>query len=111
MLGRAVRRAGEELGFYYQLEITEAIRKGGSMNRREAIHGLGALAFGATMQSAAWAGSGRQPHPTATQRAAEPLPSEVAGIPRVDSKVERTAPELSRSFSPPYLFNHAARTF
>jgi hypothetical protein len=81
------------------------------MNRREAIHGLGALAFGATMQSAAWAGSGRQQNPTAPQLAAEPLPSEVAGIRVVDSKIARTATDLSRSFSPPYLFNHAARTF
>jgi hypothetical protein len=77
------------------------------MNRREAIHGLGALAFGATMQSAAWTGSGRQQNPTAT----EPVPSEVAGIRVVDSKIARAATDLSRSFSPPYLFNHAARTF
>src|ERR1700738_1427008 len=77
------------------------------MNRREAIHGLGALAFDATMQSAAWAGSGRQQNPNAV----EPLPSEVAGIRVVDSKIARAAADLSRSFSPPYLFHHAARTF
>jgi hypothetical protein len=88
-----------------------AIRKGGSMNRREAIHGLGALAFGATMRSVPRAGSGTQQNPTTTQPAAEPLPSEVAGIRVVDSEIARAATELSRSFSPPYLFNHAARTF
>ncbi len=76
------------------------------MNRREAIHGLGALALGATMQSAAWAGSGRQQNPTPTQPAAPPLPSEVAGIRMVDSKIARTATDLSRSFSPPYLILH-----
>jgi hypothetical protein len=73
------------------------------MNRREAIHGLGALAFGATMGSAPRAGSGRQQNPTVPQLAAEPLPSEVAGIRVVDSKIARTATDLSRSFSPPYL--------
>jgi 5'-deoxynucleotidase YfbR-like HD superfamily hydrolase len=81
------------------------------MNRREAIHGLGALAFGVAMQNATSAGSGREQNPSATQSAAEPLPSEVAGIRLVDSRIARAATDLSRSVSPPYLFNHAVRTF
>jgi hypothetical protein len=39
------------------------------------------------------------------------LPSPVAGIRIVDSHTARTATELSRSVSPPYLFHHAVRTF
>jgi len=81
------------------------------MNRREAIHGLGTLALGVAMQSAASVGFGREQNPAATQSSAEPLPSEVAGIRLVDSRIARTATELSRSVSPPYLFNHAVRTF
>jgi hypothetical protein len=81
------------------------------MNRREAIHGLGALAFGAAMQSAASAGYGREQNSAATHASAQPLPSQVAGIRLVDSKIARTATDLSRSVSPQYLFNHAVRTF
>jgi hypothetical protein len=39
------------------------------------------------------------------------LPSSVAGVRIVDSKIAKDAVELSRSGSPPYLFNHAMRTF
>ena len=63
------------------------------MNRRSAIHGLGALAFGAAVNSDAG-----------------PLPSVVAGVRLVDSKIAKTATELSRTTSPPYLFNHAVST-
>jgi len=81
-----------------------------SMNRREAIQGLGALACSIAVQSAASVDS-RTEQPAAAQSAAEPLPSVVAGVRLVDSKIARIATELSRSVSPPYLFNHAARTF
>ena len=43
--------------------------------------------------------------------AANPLPSPVAGIRIVDSQTARSATELSRRVSPPYLFHHAIRTF
>jgi HD superfamily phosphodiesterase len=41
----------------------------------------------------------------------EPIPSEVAGVRIVDSSIAKRATNLSRSVSPPYLFNHAIRTF
>lgn len=81
------------------------------MNRREAIHGLGALAFGVAMQSAPSAVYGREQSPAATPPSAELLPFEVAGIRLVHSQIARAATDLSRSVSPPYLFNHAVRTF
>ena len=81
------------------------------MNRREAIHGLGALAFGAAMRSAPSAVSRTQQKAALTQSATEPLPSVVAGVRLVDSEVARMATELSRTVYPPYLFNHAVRTF
>jgi hypothetical protein len=42
---------------------------------------------------------------------AGPLPASVAGIRIVDSHIAQAATELSRTVSPPYLFNHAMRTF
>jgi hypothetical protein len=82
------------------------------MNRREAIRGLGALAFGVATQRAAPAGSGTERGgPAAIQSAIPPLPSIVAGVRLVDSKIATQATELSRTVSPPYLFNHAVRTF
>jgi len=38
-------------------------------------------------------------------------PSTVAGVRLIDSDVAKKATELSRSVSPPYLFNHAVRTY
>jgi hypothetical protein len=81
------------------------------MNRRQAIHGLGALAFGATIPSAGSDAFRVEQNSSAIHLAVEPLPSEVAGIRLVDSKIARAATDLSRSVYPPYLFNHAARTF
>ena len=42
---------------------------------------------------------------------ASKLPSAVAGVRLVDSAIARAATELTRDVSPPYLFNHAMRTF
>jgi hypothetical protein len=39
------------------------------------------------------------------------LPSSVAGVRIIDSKIAKDAVQLSCSVSPPYLFNHAMRTF
>ncbi len=39
------------------------------------------------------------------------VPTHVAGIRIVDSRIAREAAELARESSPPYLFNHAARTY
>jgi hypothetical protein len=65
------------------------------MTRRQVICCAGTLAFGFEKAG----------------EAAEPLPASVAGIRLIDSKIAKTATELSRSVSPPYLFNHAVRTY
>jgi HD domain len=81
------------------------------MNRREAIQGLGVLAVGVAAPTAGSTGSGRVQSLAPVQHIFEPLPPEVAGVRLVDSKIAKSATELSRSVSPPYLFNHAMRTF
>ena len=81
------------------------------MNRREAMHCMAALAFSVTTRRAMSASSEIEHPVAATQPSAEPMPSEVSGIRLVDSEIARAATDLSRSVSPPYLFNHAARTF
>ena len=40
-----------------------------------------------------------------------PAPKAVAGVPIIDSAIAKQAAELSREVSPPYLFNHASRTY
>jgi hypothetical protein len=83
------------------------------MNRREAMCGLGALSIRAVIRS-------REEHSIVSDKGGKPatvpaglaaLPSFVAGVRLVDSEIARSATELSRSVSPPYLFNHAMRTF
>jgi len=83
------------------------------MNRRQLMHGLGALSVGVAIRgrSAAPVGSSEGPNFATAQTGAEPLPSFVAGVRLVDSEIARVATELSRTVSPPYLFNHAIRTF
>ena len=81
------------------------------MNRREAIHGLGSLALSIALPSGASSVYGQEPEAPTVQPAAEPIPSVVAGLRLVDSQVAKMATELSRSVSPPYLFNHMVRTF
>ena len=81
------------------------------MNRREAIQGLGVLAVCVAGPTAGSAGSGRVQNPASVQHTFESLPSEVAGVRLVDSRIAKSATDLSRSVSPPYLFNHAIRTF
>ena len=81
------------------------------MNRREAIQGLGVLAVGIAAPTATPATSGRVQNSVPVQWPFEPIPSEVAGVRIVDSSIAKRATDLSRSVSPPYLFNHAIRTF
>ena len=83
------------------------------MNRRNLICGLGALSIGATMEGRGTApvGPGKGPNLATNQSDAKALPSVVAGVDLVDSEIARLATELSRAISPPYLFNHAMRTF
>ena len=83
------------------------------MNRRQLMHGFGALSVGVVIRgrSAVTVPSSKELPIATTQTAAEPLPSLVAGVRLVDSEIARMATELSRTVSPPYLFNHAVRTF
>jgi hypothetical protein len=83
------------------------------MNRREFIAGATSFAIGAKLQQhdsttlGTEAGQKSSPEQLDTQSS----PSAVAGIRFVDSKIARAATQLSREVSPPYLFNHAVRTF
>jgi hypothetical protein len=83
------------------------------MNRRAVIHGLGACTFAAMSGRI----GGMSSNSTEDQKTpssgfgAESFPSVVAGVRLVDSKIAREATELSRTVSPPYLLNHAVRTF
>jgi hypothetical protein len=77
------------------------------------MHGLGALSVGVAIPRSASVpvGSSQKLNFATTQTGAGPLPSFVAGVRLVDSEIARMAAELSRTVSPPYLFNHAVRTF
>lgn len=83
------------------------------MNRRELMYGLGALSIGATMECgrAVAIDSGKGRNVATAQSGPETLKSVVAGVRLVDSEIARQATALSRTVSPPYLFNHAVRTF
>jgi hypothetical protein len=72
------------------------------------MYGLGALSVGATVEGRVVPAGSRK---AATQSEGSPLPSVVAGVRLVDSEIAKRATEFSRTVSPPYLFNHAVRTF
>lgn len=83
------------------------------MNRREVMCGLGALSISAVTRS-----GDKLPvileeeESRATLQAGlAALPPSIAGVRLVDSEIAKLATDLSRSVSPPYLFNHAMRTF
>jgi hypothetical protein len=81
-----------------------------SITRREFGHGLAAgviASIGIRVRTS-------QVRPARTHAAAGGRSSSavrVAGIRLIDSKLARAATELCREVSPPYLFNHAMRTF
>jgi HD domain len=83
------------------------------MNRREFIAGVASFVIGGELQRdnsttlTLEAGQRASPKPIDVT----PLPSAVADIRLVDSKIANAATQLSREVSPPYLFNHAIRTF
>jgi len=82
------------------------------MNRRDILCGFGTLSLGAFIEGNTSAGTLREYwNVSAKPRAVEPLPVTVAGVRLVDSDVARLATDFSRNASPPYLFNHAVRTF
>ena len=82
------------------------------MNRREIMCGFGALSMAAAIEGTPKVSfaSGIKLTASATQ-SAELLPATVAGVRLVDSEIARLATNFSRNASPPYLFNHAVRTF
>jgi hypothetical protein len=80
------------------------------MNRPEFITAAASFAIGAKLQhdnsTTSSLGVGQEPSPKQLS-----LPSTVAGVRLVDSKIARDATQLGREAYPPYLFNHAIRTF
>ena len=83
------------------------------MKRRDLIKALGAVALSGSIGAR---GVHAQPA-TPTSKSPESdvpkgsLPKVVAGIAFVDSKIATEATKLAQEASPPFLFNHAARTF
>jgi hypothetical protein len=76
--------------------------KGCRMKRRNLALGLGAVAFESLLVN------GGMAHARAAGDAA---PRKIAGIPMIDTKIAKAANELALSASPPYLYNHAVRTY
>lgn len=80
------------------------------MNRREFVDTSTGLVVGLLFSDNAPAGLTQET--TLVKQFQNPaLPSVIAGVRIVDSAIARRATDLSRSVSPPYLFNHAVRTF
>jgi hypothetical protein len=82
------------------------------MNRRELVFGVGAVGIGLFSGSSHGTESTNHPSDISAQVSGpEVSPSTVAGITLPNSQIALRATELSRSASPPYLFNHCVRTF
>ena len=71
------------------------------MRRRFAL-GLGAVAFESLLVNGGMVNA---------RAAGNAAPRKVAGIPMVDTMIAKAANELALSASPPYLYNHAVRTY
>jgi hypothetical protein len=71
------------------------------MRRRLAL-GLGAVAFESLLVNGVMVNA---------RAAGNAAPRKVAGIPMVDTMIAKAANELALSASPPYLYNHAVRTY
>jgi HD domain len=82
------------------------------MNRRALMQGLGILAVNLKRRSGNLLPTVKLFQTSTLAAPADtPLPSSVAGVKIIDSKIAKDAMELSRSVSPPYLFNHAMRAY
>lgn len=81
------------------------------MTRRELTKAFGALA--ATSAFRWWPATFKTSTlaPDQTTPSSPALPKSVAGVLLPDSRIANQATELSREVSPPFLFNHAVRTF
>jgi hypothetical protein len=88
------------------------------MDRRSLLQCFGTLVFGMMNRSTMSPGYliAQPPSPIQhghphTRPGESTLPSSVAGVTIVDSKIAKAATDLCRTVSPPYLFHHAMRTF
>src|ERR1700733_11384043 len=83
------------------------------MNRRDILWALGILSLGAVIGEKAVTpiSSADDRNASTPSSGGEPLPASVAGIRLIDSNIARLATDFSRTAYPPYLFNHAVRTF
>jgi len=82
------------------------------MKRRDLIKALGAVALSGSISARGVHAQSPAPSKSTESSAPPgPLPKVVAGITIVDSKIAREATKLAQEASPPFLFNHAARTF
>jgi HD domain len=82
------------------------------MKRRDLIKALGAVALSGSISArGVHAQSPRRSKSPESSALAGPLPKAVAGITIVDSEIAREATKLAQEASPPFLFNHAVRTF
>jgi HD domain len=83
------------------------------MNRRELLCALGVLSLAPRIagNAANRDGSPSGQNASTAPVGYKPLPAIVAGVRLIDSKIAGLATEFCRSAYPPYLFNHAVRTF
>jgi hypothetical protein len=82
------------------------------ITRRDILGAFATLSWGAAFGGKTAAAISTRDWTTSAMTAAdEPLPSTVAGVRLVDSKIARLATDFSRRAYPSYLFNHAVRTF
>jgi HD domain-containing protein len=84
---------------------TSQLPTSASLSRRDFGQKITAAAIAACAGSLPLSSEAREAAPVAPARLV------VAGVRIVDSSIARQATELSRDASPPYLFNHALRTF
>lgn len=81
------------------------------MNRRELMLGVGVVAAQEVAHAAKRFSFEAPCQGTSEHVRIDPLPRAAAGIRLVDSKIARNATALGQSVYPPYLFNHAVRTY
>jgi hypothetical protein len=87
--------------------------KGRIVNRRGLLRGLGVIGVGTVVARVdlRFPGAVQGQAVSKIRVKSSGLPATVAGIRLVDSPIARRAVELSRESSPPYMFNHAIRTY
>jgi HD domain len=81
------------------------------MRRRELICSLGAIALTKGLGSAIPSQVSQDERPSSTRAAQHSDALIVAGVRLVDSRIAKAPSDLAHSVSPPYLYNHAVRTF